>query len=62
MIAHIVKRSLYIKDKPNNRLPGNLNILLSSNISNLSTTTTSKTTLQLNNMMKYTLMAQNTNV
>ena len=42
MLAHIVKRALHIKDKPNNWLPGGSNRLLSSNTFNSFTTTTSK--------------------
>ena len=52
MISHIAKRSLHIKYKPNNWLPGDLNRLFSSNPSNLSTTTTSKITFRLHNMMQ----------
>ena len=42
ILAHIAKKSLPIKDKTSNQLPGDLNILLSSNTSKSSTTTLSK--------------------
>ena len=40
MIVHIAKLPSPIKYKPNNRLPGDLNRILSSSISNSSITTT----------------------
>ena len=51
MLAHIIKHSLPIKDKPNNWLPSDLNRIISSNTSNASKKRLN-TTLQLNNMMK----------